>query len=155
MDASPVRSWRPSGRRRALGFAIMLPFSALTIVTVVQGFIDDEAGWSPGLIFVLFVFTVVSFLANVREWVRVTDAEILVGTSFGKVKRLRRNEVREIRAGRRLVQMVGANERVFVTIDRGVYSDAQLLEMASALGIPIRGPRRPKRLGRLENAPRL
>ena len=142
-----MRSWRPSARRRTLGFLVMVPLAAFTVLAIVQGFVDDEAGWSPGLIAVLLALNVVAVLANFREWVRLTDSEVLVQTSFARLKRVPRETIREIRAGRRLVQLIGADESPIVTIDRGVYSDGQLREMASALAIPIRGPRRPRRLG--------
>ena len=153
-EETVVRAWRPSPRRRALGFLIMVPLAAFTILAIVVGFVDDEPGWTPGLIVPLLVFNAIAVLVNVREGVRLTDAEVLVQTSFGRRKRVPRERAREIRAGRRLVQIVAADGSPFVTIDRGVYSDAQLLEMASVLGITIRGPRRPKRLGRLEDARR-
>ena len=131
----------------------MLPLAAFTVLVIVQGFVDDEPGWSPGLIAVLLVFNVVAILANVREWVRLTDSEVQVQTSFARLKRVPRTKIREIRAGRRLVSLAGADESPFVTFDRGVYSDFQLMEMASVLNIPIRGPRRPRRLGLFETAP--
>jgi hypothetical protein len=128
----------------------MVPLAAFTVLAIVQGFVDDEAGWSPGLVAVLLVLNAVALLANFREWVRLTDQEVLVQTSFGRLKRVPRERVREIRAGRRLVQFVGLDQTPFATVDRGVYSDPQLEEMSSALGIPIRGPRRPRRLGHFE-----
>ena len=131
----------------------MLPLAAFTVLVIVQGFVDDEPGWSPALIAVLLVFNAVAVLANVREWVRLTDSELLVQTSFARLKRVPRAKIREIRAGRRLVLLAGVDESPFATFDRGVYSDSQLMEMASALGIAIRGPRRPRRLGLFESAP--
>ncbi len=147
-------SWRPPVRRRVLGFLVMLPMSALVVGTL---WLDDSEGGGGAIAFViifLLIFNGVALVQAFRDSVRVTDSELVVRTTFGRAKRVPRDRLRDIRVSRRAVDFVGVDELPFLTLDRGLYSDAQLREMAETLGISIHGPRRPRRLGRFEDSAR-
>jgi hypothetical protein len=104
------------------------------------------------MIILLGIFNGVAILYAFRESVQLTDSHVLVRTSFARLKRIPRERVRGIRVTRKGVDFVGVDELAFATLQRGVYKDVQLLSMASTLRVAIEGPRRPRRLGRLEDA---
>jgi hypothetical protein len=131
----------------------MLPWTAIVIFGVIYGSFHGSPGGAVvlGIVFLL-VFNGVAILQSVRDWIRLTPSELIVQRPLARATRTPRDKIKRLRVSRRRVEFVGIDELSFATVERGPYRDSQLVEIASALGIPVQGPRRPRRLGRFEDA---